>query len=782
MYLKKIICIGIVMLMASAVPMSASTRQKLATGWSFRLEKAESPSQGRLQSWHPVVLPHDWSILSGFDVKAAPGNDGGYLPAGKGRYRTTLNVNGKDGRRRQLYFEGVYMNAKVYVNGKEAGGHPYGYSSFFVDLTPYLKKGKNEIEVVVDNSRQKNCRWYSGSGIYRNVWLLTSEPVSIVPQSIVVTTPDLRTVNVSAMIDNFSDKPRRVQLSVDIDGLRKFGEYTVPANTQDFPAVIHITKPDAVSWSPNRPKLYTAKVSLSENGKIIDREDVKFGFRTISFDADMGFLLNDSSLLINGACVHHDNGILGAAAWPGVERRKARLLKEAGFNAVRTSHNPPSEDFLNACDEYGLLVIDEAFDGWREAKTEHDYHELIDDWWAEDITSMIKRDRNHPSVISWSIGNEIIERKKIESVTTARRMARLCRELDPTRPVTSALASWDSDWEIYDPLAEEHDIVGYNYMIHKAESDHERAPKRIMWQTESYPADAWKNFRMVNDHRYVIGDFVWTGLDYLGESGIGRWYYEGDTPGEHYERPLYPWHAAYCGDIDLTGHRKPISHYRSMIWNEDENLFMAVREPDGYKGKIRTTLWGTWPTFESWNWKGHEGKPIEVEIYSTSPVVRLYKDGKLVGEKNTEEMKATFEVTYSPGILRAEALENGIVTAEKVLKTSGDIMDLRLQVEGCGFNADPQTVAFITIEAVDAAGNPVTDADNLIDISVTGPAELVGFGNADIKDPDPYYDGRHRLWHGRALAAVRSTGKKGTAFVTLGTNRLPSKKITLEFK
>ena len=325
-------------------------------------------------------------------------------------------------------------------------------------------------------------------------------------------------------------------------------------NRTPIERTIHIDQPHL--WSPADPYLYETELTAGD-----DRLSISYGLRTISFDAQQGLLLNNQPLRLNGACLHHDNGILGAAAFDAAERRKAELIKAAGFNAVRTSHNPPSETFLRACDELGLLVIDEAFDGWREQKNTHDYHELIDQWWKRDLGAMIRRDRNHPSVFCWSIGNEVIERKKIEVVKTAHQMATLCRELDPQhRPVTSALAAWDDDWDIYDPLAAEHDIVGYNYMIHKSESDHQRVPNRVMMQTESYPRDAWNNFQKVMNEPYVIGDFVWTGLDYIGESGIGRWYYEklrvgdemsgkGDVPGEHYERPLYPWHAAYCGDV-----------------------------------------------------------------------------------------------------------------------------------------------------------------------------------------------------------------------------------------
>ena len=701
-------------------------KQLFDANWSFSKDSSQ---------WRTLDLPHDWSIEGTFSKDAPAGNDGGYLPTGKGWYRKTFTL-GKDAQAKKLrlYFEGVYMNSEVYVNGQLAGGHPYGYSSFFVDITPYIKVGANVVEVSADNSKQKNCRWYSGSGIYRHVWLMTTPKQYIDEWSVSVTTPDIHTVVIKADV-------------VKEDGRREPIEKT-----------LHIEKPHL--WSPDDPYLY--HTSIEAGGDVLP---VTYGIRTIEYSAEKGLMLNGMPIVLNGGCVHHDNGILGAAAFDAAEYRKVKLMKVAGFNAVRTSHNLPSEAFLRACDELGLLVIDEAFDGWREKKNDYDYSTLIDQWWQEDLKAMVLRDRNHPSVFCWSIGNEVIERKKIEVVKTAHKMATLCRQLDEQRrPVTSALASWDDDWDIYDPLAAEHDIVGYNYMIHKSESDHERVPRRVMMQTESYPRDAWQNYRKVADYPYIIGDFVWTAIDYLGESGIGRWYYEGDVPGEHWTRLLFPWHAAYCGDIDLIGQRKPISHYRSMLYNEDgEQLYMAVREPDGYKGKVKTTMWGTWPTFESWNWAGHEGKNIEVEVYARYPQVKLFLNNQLVGEKTVAEGKAVFSLPYKPGTLKAVAPNGESVT----LQTAGEAKSIRMTADHTKLKADGQDLAFITIEMLDANGVVNPTADNQLTATVKGPATIVAFGNADIKDCDSYADSTHKVWKGRALLVVRSTGKKGKVTVTV---------------
>ena len=776
-----ILATGLALAMTLSVG-AAERKTSINDGWTFSLDADSTAVAVGFDdsAWRVVNLPHDWSVEQRFDRNAPAGNDGAYLPTGTGWYRTGLNLPAESvGKKLQLYFEGAYMKSDVYVNGQRAGGHPYGYSSFFVDITPYIKAGENTVVVKVDNSMQKNCRWYSGSGIYRNVWLLETDKVHIANYGVRIITPDLRTAVVKTAVVNESGSDRNFEIKTVIDGQVKVSPCLLKAGeSKEVEQKFDIA--GAKPWSPDSPELYTATVGLEENGRQIDELTQRFGFRTIEWSAEDGLKLNGEAILLNGGCAHHDNGIAGAAAYDRAERHRVEQLKEAGFNAVRTSHNIPSETFLDACDEIGLLVIDEPFDGWREKKNDKDYHLLFDDNWQTDLDIMLMRDFNHPSIFCWSIGNEVIERDKIEVVTTARKMAARCHEIDPTRPVTSALACWGRDWTTYDPLAEAHDIVGYNYMIHESESDHRRDPSRVMIQTESYPKDAWSNYRKVKDHSYIIGDFVWTALDYLGESGIGRWYYDGDVPGEHYHRPLYPWHAAYCGDIDLTGLRKPISHYRDMLWNEDsEHLYIAVREPDGYKGKINTTLWGTWPTFESWNWPGHEGKEIEVEVYSHSPSVRLYLDDDFIGEKNTEELKATFKLPYRAGTLRAEGMENGRVAEQRILKTAGEVAAIRLIPDRKELAANSGDLSYIVIELVDKDGNVVPTADNQLRVSVTGNATLLALGNADIKDEDPYFDNNHKAWKGRALAILRSSGQRGKATVKATSPGLAGKTVTI---
>ena len=695
-----------------------------------------------------VNLPHDWDIYEAPDpATGATKEGGGWYPGGNGEYRKAFKTPNAEIVR--LHFEGVYQKAEVFVNGQKAGQHAYGYTPFTVDITPYLYRDKrlNMVVVKVNNSEQPNCRWYSGSGIYRHVWLQTKGQQYIDEQSLSVTTPDIHTVNIKAEV-------------VMKDGGRR-----------PITKTLHVENPHL--WTPDDPYLY--HTTIEAEGDVLP---VTYGIRTIEYTAEKGFLLNGKPLLINGACLHHDDGVLGAMAFDAAEIRKVKLMKEAGFNLIRTAHNPTTRAFLDACDSLGMLVIGEAFDGWRTAKNPYDYSTLIDSCYREDIHAMVQRDRNHPSIICWSIGNEVIERKDIRVVTTARKLKQAIMEMDNTRPVTEALCAWDDDWEIYDPHFEVLGIGGYNYMIHKHASDHQRDPKRVMWQTESYPRDAFKNWQLVREYPYIIGDIVWTGLDYLGESGIGRNYYEGERPGEHWIEGGQPdWHGAYCGDVDITGWRKAISHYREMLWKNSKDLYMAVKEPDGYHGKIYQTAWSVWPTWESWNWSGWEGKPIEVEVYTKAPEVKLYLNDKLIDTKvvglNTE-YKAVFTLPYEAGTLRAEAGGRNVT-----LCTAGEPTALRLTSDRSVLKADGQDMAFITVEVVDGKGNVCPDATIPCEAIVKGQGSLLSFASADLKDREPYTSPRAKTWKGRALLVVRGTQKKGRIQVSI-KSALPTAGLTIE--
>lgn len=766
-------------------------KQLFDDNWRFKLGDIPDASSFTFDDadWRSLDLPHDWSVEADFDEKAPAGSDGGYLPTGIGWYRKTFHADkALQGKTLRLYFEGVYMNSEVFVNGERAGGHPYGYSSFFCDITPYLRFGQeNVVAVKVDNSQQKNCRWYTGSGIYRHVWLLTTEAMYIDDWSVYI-----RPVPQKDIDDWKLDITMRY-----VDGAQTGAKPEIRHTVYDeagkaiaTSAGGHTEQSFSVNrpklWSPDTPYLYKVCTQLIVGGKVVDEVTNTTGFRNIVFDNGKGLFVNGKPILLNGGCVHHDNGVLGARSFDAAEVRKVRLLKEAGFNAVRTSHNVPSEAFLHECDRQGLLVIDEAFDGWRDAKNKHDYSTLFEQWWKSDIEAMVLRDRNHPSIFCWSIGNEVIERKKLEVVTTARKLTDHVRALDPTRPVTSALTTWDKEWEIFDPLAAVHDIVGYNYQLHRAESDHERVPSRIIMQTESYPRDAFRNWDLVQKHSYILGDFVWTALDYLGESSIGRAYYKGKEKDGFHTEHLYPWHGGYCGDIDLTGLRKPISHYRDMLYNPDKKLYMAVREPNGYRGEIKVTDWGVWPTWESWNWQGHESKPIEVEVYSHYPKVRLYLNDALVGESPAgyaQQFKAVFTLPYQEGTLCAVGVDvNGTEQETVVLKTAGAPASIRLTTQEPNIKADGQDLAFVIAEVVDEEGNVVPDAANEIAFSIRGSGTLEATGSADLKDETSYTASVRKVWKGRAIAVVRSTKQDGKVTLKAVSKGLSSTSVTIRTK
>lgn len=780
--------------------LSAETRTRFNADWRFILQddstfkEASTPDA----SWQRVDLPHDWSIAFAPTTETPAGNDGGWYPTGIGWYRKHFLLTAKEAAvfNRNLYFEGVYERADVYINGHHVAHHDYGYTGFYAHLSGYVRQGDNIVAVRVDNSHQKNCRWFSGSGIYRNVWMVASGEHFLSPELIHVTTPDLQTIAIQTEVGNGSDCTGEWNLVAEVDGQTLTNSIMCEGNsytpvTQSF----HIAHPRL--WTPSSPELYHVHLSLreKESGQIVDEADITCGIRTIEYDSQQGFRLNGQPLLVNGACVHHDNGLLGASSFDAAEVRKVRLMKEAGFNLLRTSHNPPSPAFLDACDSLGMLVIDEAFDGWRSEKNKQDFHLFFDQQAEEEMRSMVRRDRNHPSIIAWSIGNEVIERKDIRVVHTAKLLKQAALSLDTTRPVTEALCTWDSDWEIYDPHAAVLDIAGYNYMIHKHEGDHQRVPERVIWQTESYPADAFKNWRIVRDHPYVIGDIVWTGLDYLGESGIGGWRYASWPQGEHYQRSQWPWHGAYCGDVDITGLRKPISYYRSLLWNGttsaqvsmggESSLFLAVREPSGYVESITTTLWSTWPTWESWTWPGWEGKDIEVEVLSRHPRIRLYLNDQLLAEQATteaEEFRAIIRTKYQPGTLLAVGVDvEGNETERTTLTTASAASRIRLTADRAVYRADGEDLAYVTVELIDAAGNVCPLASDLLTASLRGNATLAAFGTADLRDTAAVQTLAHAAWHGRAQLILRAPRKAGTTTLRMSAPGLPSASLRLKF-
>ena len=764
--------------------------------WKFFLGDAPDAKSNNFndESWRKLDLPHDWSIEGKVNPKNPTGGGGGYFPAGIGWYRKTFQASDAwKTNKIAIYFEGVYMNSEVFINGKSLGVYPYGYSSFSYDLTPYLHFGKeNVIAVRVDNSQQINSRWYSGSGIYRHVWMMLTNPIHVAHWGAAISTPVVSakkaTVLVKTKVKNETSSTQSILVKTILwnKNSKSVGngqlKVELPANSEkEITQTINISNP--LLWTPETPDLYQAQIQILKEKKILDDTKTNFGIRSIRFTAENGFQLNGKTVKINGGCVHHDNGCLGSAAFDRAEERKIELLKAGGFNAVRTSHNPPCEAFLNACDRLGLLVMDESFDCWKIGKNNNDYSKYFNEWWQRDLETMVLRDRNHPSIIMWSIGNEIPERGDHSAIETAKILAGAIKKIDTARPVTSAIVDNGKDWSKFDTIMAVHDVVGYNYHLWSALSDHQRVPSRIIVQTESYPKDAFTNWKLVQDNKYVIGDFVWTAMDYLGESGIGRWYYSGDVPGEHWEYDFFPYHGAYCGDIDLIGWRKPISHYSSMLYNNSEKLYMAVREPAPEPLEIKETWWSVWPTWESWTWPDFEGKTVQVEVYSKYPKVRLYMNNKLIGEQATtreQQFKATFAVPYSSGQLKAVGLDNGKEMESTMLKTSGDAAKIKLIADRKEILANGQDLSYITVEITDKDGIVQPNAANRIHFKIDGPGIIAGVDNADMKDTDPYTGNTRKAWKGRALVVIKSTHDTGNIKLTVTSPILEETAINIK--
>jgi beta-galactosidase len=787
---------GFVAVAAAAEPVRL--RENFDSGWRFFLGDAAGAEKAEFDAgpWRMIDLPHDWSI-EGSIVRTNPmGGAGGFFPAGVGWYRRQFAAPAAwSGKRVMIEFEGVYMNAAVWLNGEELGSHPYGYTSFYFDLTPHLKPGgTNTLAVRVDNSKHINSRWYSGSGIYRHVWLTVIDPVHFGAWGVFVTTPEVSAeqaqVQVQTVVRNDSDAPQDCSLEtrlIDANG-RTVG---TGRSTVNLAAHAEATTTQAMNvsrpllWSPETPRLYRAASRVLLDNQTADEVQTPFGIRSIKVSPENGFQLNGRTIKLCAGCVHHDNGCLGAAAFDRAEERRVELLKAAGFNALRTAHNPPSPAFLDACDRLGMLVLDESFDCWEQGKNRNDYHLFFTDWWQRDLDAMVLRDRNHPSVFMWSIGNEIEERGKPEGDRIAQMLAGRIRSLDRTRPLTAALCGlWsEREWARADNLFTNLDVAGYNYMLWLDRSDHQRLPSRIMAATESRPRETFENWARVADQPYLMGDFVWTALDYLGEAGIGRWFLPGESSSGHGNNNLYPWHGAWCGDLDLTGWRKPISHYRNILWNRGEKIYLAVREPESEGRKITVTDWGVWPTWPSWTWPGWEGRNLDVEVCSTCDKVRLYLNEKLLGEKPTtraEQFKATFSVPYAPGSLKAFGVRSDHKIAESVLDTAGPATRVRLSPDRATIRADGQDLSFITVEVLDPVGRLQPNDEHSIHFNLSGPGVIAGMDNGDLKNADAYQANERKVWHGRALVVIRSAHDEGKIRLTATSPGLREATLTIQ--
>ena len=771
-------------------------KQNLSRNWRFHLNDVEWGRWGKIDysSWRVLDLPHDWSIELPRDAKNVTGDSGGWFPMGVGWYQKPLEIKPEwRGRKIFIEFEGVYMNAMMWLNKHCLGRYPYGYTSFLHDLTPYIDwEGENSLKIFVDNSHQLNSRWYSGSGIYRPVWLIAAEPVHVAHWGINVTTPQVSTeaatVRICTQVENESDAEQTVRLKTRIlaaDGVTVASldeESKISSGSKfEFEQEALVIGPKL--WSPDSPHLYQVETEVSVEGKVTDTETTTFGIRSIAFSAEKGFLLNGVPVLLKGGCVHHDNGILGSASYTRSEERKVEIHKASGFNAIRCAHNPPAPAFLDACDRLGMLVIDEAFDCWREGKNNGDYHAVFDDWWQRDLDAMLYRDRNHPCVILWSTGNEVVERDGYgEGYELARRLADHVRVVDPTRPVTAAIcSSWRGDpWTIMDPSFAALDVGGYNYAWKEYRLDAARLPKRIMMGSESFALEAFDNWQSVEEIPAVIGDFVWTSLDYLGESGIGRVHFEGE------KFPFlggYPWHQANCGDLDLCGFKRPQSFYRDMLWHTDPRVYIAVHPiyPDDKNPGV--TLWGWQDVRHSWNWDGHEGETFKVEIYSNCDEVELFLDDHSLGRKpctRAERFRTDFGVAYHAGTLRAAGYVSGKLVTEQILSTTSAPARIRLTPDRAVIHADGTDLCYITVDVVDEAGRLNPTADNNIYFTAKGAGGILAVGSANPSSEEMFVGNQRKVYRGRGLVVVKAMDDAGEIRLTAQSDGLNGSEIIIK--
>jgi beta-galactosidase len=799
------------------------------TGWKFirdTVQGAEKPEYEDSR-WMTIDLPHDFSLmpLPGEDSKdkigpfskKSPGNGNstGHVIGGTGWYRKSFTLNKTDnGKTVILNFDGVYMETEVWVNGKKAGIHKNGYTPFWFNITPFLNPSGevNIISVKVENNG-RTSRWYSGSGIYRNVHLIVTEPVHVTQWGVCITTPVIH--QNSALTDivvttrNESEKETNATVTINIKdkdgrlaGISKYRIVLSGKSENITKKQIEVKNP--LLWSPEAPNLYYAEITLEANNKLQDTYNQTFGIRSIEFSAEKGFLLNGKSVDLKGGCLHHDNGFLGSAAIDRAEVRRVELMKANGYNAIRCAHNPPSETFLNACDRLGILVIDEFSDMWESYKNPQDYSRFFKEWWNKDLTDMLLRDRNHPAIIMWSIGNEIPESSSAEGVQIGKQLVERVKDLDNTRAVTEAISEifTPGGWKNTTNAIEFLDVAGYNYTWTKYESDHEKYPLRIMYASESFPGDAYDSWKPAEKFPFVIGDFVWSAMDYIGEVSIGSATIVPEARKMTFKMPtelklpagvnifdlmgkmpsLWPYFISGCGDIDITGEKKAQLFYREVLWDNSKlevNVHTPI--PAGYAENL--SGWG-WPDeLQSWTWKGNEGKPLQVRVFTKASHVRLELNSKIVGEKDLlsgDKYIAVFEVPYEPGELKAIAYENGKETAIKVLKTAGEQFAIELIADRNKISADRNDLSFVKIEVVDEHGQVVPQDSIKIRLTISGNGELAASGNANPKDMASVNRPIIDTYKGKALAVIRPSGTEGSINIKAEAQGLKSGELFIQ--
>lgn len=748
-------------------------KQDFCKGWLFAKQDGSA---------HEVCLPHD-AMLEEPRSADAPSGSGGAFFAG-GRYTYTNTFTAEAGEHIEIVFGGVYRCSEVRINGQLAGGCDYGYSEFSVTADSFMHSGENSIEVTVDNSETPNSRWYSGAGIFRPVCILRGGKKHIAHHGLRVSTLSCSPARVLVEAEHTGGE-LRIEL---LDGERVIasgapGEYTIP---------------DAKLWSDETPHLYRCRAILSDCGAVVDEDAVEFGVRVVEWSRN-GLFVNGKKTLLRGGCIHHDCGVLGAASVREAEWRRIAALKAAGFNAIRSAHNPASAETLRACDHYGVYVMDETWDMWYHAKTKHDYSHYFEKNWREDVRTLVRRDFNHPSVILYSIGNEVSEPHEQRGVDLAHEIVELFHKLDSSRPVTGGMnlmiitmAAMGNnlyqdgentqrkqekpvDSTTYNqmisqggagmnlaanrpeadaatsPVLDLLDIAGYNYASGRYPLEAEAHPDRVVVGSETFPQDIVKNWRRVEQLPYVVGDFMWTAWDYLGETGIGAW---SDSPDALVFSKPYPWLLADCGAFDILGDETAEVYLAQAAWGMICGAPKLAVQPVSMSRDYAGSMWRGTNAIPSWSWRGCEGRTATVEAYSSNAAeIELLLDGETLGRETVVDCCAKFETVYRPGRLTAVAYgADGHELGRGELVSAGDASPALLPEKR---SISVGETAFIPVRLVDRDGNVESNDDRTLEISVENGA-LLGFGSARPRTEESFLDGSYTTYYGRAMAVVRA--------------------------
>lgn len=823
-------------------------REKLNKDWQFAKGSASMMSafMGGPQ-FETINLPHDAMVHEERTPDTANGTQTGYWPGGLYTYVKNINVP-EDWQEKTavLEFEGVYEKSMVYVNGNLAATNLYGYSNFYVVLDKYLNYGENnEIKVIADNAAEKNSRWYSGSGIYRNVNLMVGARIHIPADGVMITTPSVSeessVVEVSTTVKNLTRKKEKITVEVtlsyhgEIVGTDKIG-VTMFSEAEEK-VYQKICLEQAKLWSPDTPELYDCTVKVYAGEELLDETREHFGIRKLELDAEHGLRINGESVKLQGTCIHHDNGIIGATTLEKAEERRCRQLRKAGFNSIRSAHHPMSKAMLDACDKYGMLVMDELSDMWTNHKNENDFAWHFLDCVETEVERIVKKDYNHPCVILYSAGNEIPDLGTARGAQINRSICNQFHALDSSRYTTNAVngmltlgpkmgqviqdimsaqqmkaavsgeekheeegasalngmmalmvgemadafACHPLMTESIEESCEAMDITGLNYLTGRHVLEKQLHPNKTVIGTETFPADIVRLWDIVKNHDHVLGDYTWTGYDYLGEAGCGVFYYDGtqNFAGK------YPDRIAYIGDINILGYRRPISYLREIVYGLRKEPYIAVERVDKYGMQHSMTAWMLKDNIASWTWPGYEGKPANIDVYSNADEVELFLNGVSLGRKPAGEANGfatSYEMTYEPGELLAVSYKDGCETGRHVLYTAGNEVQMQVECEETTLKSDGEDLAFVTVKLTDAKGIENLNAEKEITVTVEGAGTLQGFGNADPQAIGSYDDTTWKTFDGSVMAVVRAGTEAGEIKVRFATEGCEAQEVLISVK